>query len=95
MGTCLVSIAAVKYMMNSFNQKSYQPMNLQSSLMGENTYLNDYFGGEDIKEKFRETIDFLWDPKKYEEMGARIRRGMLFYGPPGTGKTMLARALAT
>jgi len=36
----------------------------------------------------------LRQPKKYEKMGARIRRGVLFYGPPGTGKTMLARALA-
>ena len=43
----------------------------------------------------REVIQFLKDPQFYEDMGARIRRGVLFYGPPGTGKTMLARALAT
>jgi ATP-dependent Zn protease len=70
-------------------------MDLKGSVIGNRTYLTDYYGGEDIKEKFRETIDFLKNPEKYEEMGARIRRGILFYGPPGTGKTMLARALAT
>lgn len=63
-------------------------------MYSNNTYFNDYYGGEDIKEKFAELIDFLKHPQRYEQMGARIRRGILFYGPPGTGKTMLARALA-
>lgn len=42
----------------------------------------------------KEVIDFLKNSEKFEKMGARMRRGILFYGPPGTGKTLLARALA-
>ena len=47
-----------------------------------------------IKTKFKEIIDFLNNPEKFEAFGARIRRGVLLYGPPGTGKTLLARSLA-
>lgn len=90
-----MSVASFKYFMTAGNEKDRSPIDLKGSISGAKTYLRDYYGGEDIKEKFRETIDFLDDPQKYEEMGARIRRGILFYGPPGTGKTMLARALAT
>lgn len=62
--------------------------------MNNNQFLKDFYGGDVIKVKLKEIIDFLKDSGKYEKMGARIRRGVIFYGPPGTGKTMLARALA-
>jgi cell division protease FtsH len=66
----------------------------KSSIIATDTTFDDFYGGDEIKEKFAEIIDFLKQPDKYERMGARIRRGVMFYGPPGTGKTMLARALA-
>lgn len=54
----------------------------------------DVAGADEEKEELREIVDFLRDGKKYEEIGARIPKGVLLLGPPGTGKTLLARAVA-
>ncbi|KAJ52748.1 cell division protease FtsH [Clostridium tetanomorphum] len=55
---------------------------------------NDVAGAEEEKEELAEIVDFLKQPKKYIEMGARIPKGVLLVGPPGTGKTLLAKAIA-
>ena len=54
----------------------------------------DVAGAEEEKEELREIVDFLKNPKKYIELGARIPKGVLLVGPPGTGKTLLAKAVA-
>lgn len=54
----------------------------------------DVRGEDEAKELLQEMVDFLKNPEKYQERGARIPRGALLYGPPGTGKTLLARAVA-
>ena len=54
----------------------------------------DVAGLEEIKEELQETIDFVNNYFKYQKMGAKIPKGILFYGPPGTGKTLLAKAVA-
>ena len=55
---------------------------------------DDVAGLTEEKEEVKELIDFLKNPKKFQEMGARIPKGVLLYGPPGTGKTLLARSVA-
>ena len=59
-----------------------------------NKTFNDVAGCDEEKEELVEIIDFLKNPKKYYDMGARIPKGVLLVGPPGTGKTLLAKAVA-
>ena len=54
----------------------------------------DVAGAEEEKEELQEIVDFLKNPKKYIELGARIPKGVLLVGPPGTGKTLIAKAVA-
>ena len=58
------------------------------------TTFADVAGADEEKEELREIVEFLKNPKKYNELGARIPKGVLLVGPPGTGKTLLARAVA-
>ncbi len=55
---------------------------------------DDVAGADEEKAELAEIVDFLKNPKKYNELGARIPKGFLLVGPPGTGKTLLARAVA-
>ena len=58
------------------------------------TTFADVAGADEEKEELREIVEFLKNPRKYNELGARIPKGVLLVGPPGTGKTLLARAVA-
>ncbi len=55
---------------------------------------NDVAGEDEAKESLQEIVDFLHNPGKYEDIGAKMPKGVLLVGPPGTGKTLLARAVA-
>lgn len=61
---------------------------------GRKTTFSDVAGADEEKEEMTELVDFLKSPKKFNELGARIPKGVLLVGPPGTGKTLLARAVA-
>lgn len=84
----------------SFNQGGFGFGNLSKSnakvYEGVKTgkTFNDVAGQEEAKENLKEVVDFLKNPKKYEEIGAQLPKGVLLVGPPGTGKTLLAKAVA-
>jgi cell division protease FtsH len=58
------------------------------------TLFSDVAGYEGVKQEIREVVDFLKEPERFLEIGARIPKGVLLVGPPGTGKTLIARAVA-
>ncbi len=68
--------------------------NVKNQSMAQKVTFADVAGAEEEKFEMAELVDFLKNPKKYTEMGAKIPRGVLLLGPPGTGKTLLAKAVA-
>ena len=78
--------------MNSFGKSKAKLINKED---GKNLVnFNDVAGLEEEKEELAEIVDFLKNPKKFINMGARIPKGVLLVGPPGTGKTYLSKAVA-
>ena len=79
--------ASMMFHMGKSNAKIY----VKSS---DGIKFDDVAGEDEAKENLAEIVDYLHNPKKYEEIGASMPKGVLLVGPPGTGKTMLAKAVA-
>jgi len=80
---------------NSANKQAFDFGKSRARLSkNQKTTFEDVAGADEEKEELQEIIDFLKNPKKYIELGARIPKGVILVGPPGTGKTLIARAVA-
>ena len=64
------------------------------SLSNDKKNFNDIIGLEEVKYDLRTIVDFMKNPQKYSDAGAKLPRGIILYGPPGTGKTSLAKAIS-
>ena len=73
---------------------SFGKANIKNQLNTRKATFADVAGADEEKHELEEIVDFLKNPRKYAELGARIPKGVLLMGPPGTGKTLLARAVA-
>ncbi len=79
---------------NGGKYSSFAKANVKNQKGGKKITFADVAGADEEKHEMEEIVDFLKNPKKYAEIGARIPKGVLLLGPPGTGKTLLAKAVA-
>ena len=87
--------ALVLFTRSSGNSKAFDFGKSRARLArGKTVTFDDVAGCDEEKQELVEVVDFLKNPKKYVDMGARIPKGVLLFGPPGTGKTLLAKAVA-
>lgn len=93
----LVGLALMLFtkMGNGGQNKAFEFSKSRAKVEGDiKVRFDDVAGCDEEKEEAKEIIDYLKNPKRFSDMGARIPKGMLMVGPPGTGKTLLAKAVA-
>jgi len=89
------SVILMLYMFNKMNGKNMDFGKNKARLEnGQKVTFEDVAGCDEEKREMQEIVEFLKNPKKFTDLGARIPKGVLLVGPPGTGKTLLAKAIA-
>ena len=90
--------AGLLFMIRWISRQNNQNMDFGKSkakmVQNSKVRFTDVAGAEEEKEELKEVVDFLKNPKKFMEVGARVPKGVLLVGPPGTGKTLFAKAVA-
>ncbi|MDE6020387.1 MAG: ATP-dependent zinc metalloprotease FtsH [Ruminococcus sp.] len=95
LGMCVVMIIVMMRQASGGNKfSSFGKANIRNQMNTRTATFKDVAGADEEKHELEEIVDFLKNPKKYSDIGARIPKGVLLMGPPGTGKTLLARAVA-
>lgn len=94
----ILMIVLFAFMMRQANgggkYTSFGKANIKNQMNTRKATFANVAGADEEKHELEEIVDFLKNPRKYAELGARIPKGVLLMGPPGTGKTLLARAVA-
>lgn len=91
----VISIVFITINKRSSSTAKISNLDIQDFSKGDTTLnFNDVAGNEEAKESLMDIVDFLKNPEKYKEYGARMPKGVILYGSPGTGKTLLAKAVA-
>lgn len=93
----IIAILMFVFMMRQSGGGKYNNFgkaNLKNQADARKATFKDVAGADEEKQELQEIVDFMKNPKKYSDIGAKIPKGVLLLGPPGTGKTLLARAVA-
>ena len=90
----IVMIVLILRQIKGANNKSFEFVKNRARVYPSKTKFTDVAGEDEEKAELEDIVDFLKNPKKYTDVGAKIPKGVLLVGPPGTGKTLLARAVA-
>ena len=93
-GSLIFMIIFISKQLKSSNNKSFEFVKNRARIYPSKTKFSDVAGADEEKQELEDVVDFLKNPKKYTELGAKIPKGVILVGPPGTGKTLLAKAVA-
>ncbi|OAA79068.1 intermembrane space AAA protease IAP-1 [Akanthomyces lecanii RCEF 1005] len=90
---CFVGVTILIEFLSSFRRAGGKT-DSEVKAENQNTRFSDVHGCDEAKEELQEVVEFLKNPEKFSDLGAKLPKGVLLVGPPGTGKTLLARAVA-